>query len=584
MQNTRITIRSLFFIFILAVIYVTGTAQSSSGGGCGGSSPNVSSDPPSGGAGTSSGGSGGTSSGSGGSVSSDAGNSNDGSGNSSGDSDSGCGGVASSGMIVDENGNVTGCEAGCDVIVDEDNGRITGCTCRGTPSPDCSGSGGTSGDGTSSREAPGLYWRNRVTLGVGYDPRIAANEAGDMIAAWSYYDATTAYLKASVYHPTQGWTEAQTIFTGGPRQSSGLGRVLDITVAGDGSGFVLFSATGGPQVVRYDPASGFGSSVSIATNFTEFSADTCHIVADQNGNAIAVWNQALATQYDWSVFANRYVAGTGWGQPATLDSKNGPAERTRLSGNAQGSAVAVWEQDDAGHFSIWTNRFDPASGWGTARTIENSAQECMSPEIAMHQAGNAVVAWKEMTISGVSGMAINQLWWNRLLAAPAPPHWSPAQSIQTTMAVGFHAVAISDNYPVVVWTQRRSDASREYISLWGSMLSSSAAERIATQIEDSGGPTNSVPSFILDNGRRGVIAWITNSYEDPMVVSTFMSIERGWEGQQSVEQLSASEREASPPQLAVDGQGNVTAIWSLRGPLEESNQDSVQVRTREVVR
>jgi hypothetical protein len=74
---------------------------------------------------------------------------------------------------------------------------------------------------------------------------------------------------------------------------------------------------------------------------------------DANGNAIAVWAQDDGPTM--SIYANRYVAGTGWQEAQLIEDGTGEARYPQIAMNASGNAIAVWEQYDGSAWSIYAN-------------------------------------------------------------------------------------------------------------------------------------------------------------------------------------------------------------------------------------
>ena len=54
--------------------------------------------------------------------------------------------------------------------------------------------------------------------------------------------------------------------------------------------------------------------------------------------------------------------------------------------DASGNAIAVWRQDDgiAFNYNVWANRFVPGSGWGMAELIETIADDLNEPPQVDH--------------------------------------------------------------------------------------------------------------------------------------------------------------------------------------------------------
>jgi hypothetical protein len=126
-----------------------------------------------------------------------------------------------------------------------------------------------------------------------------------------------------------------------------------------------------------------------------------HIAFDALGNAIAIWihNDAGVNRYD--LWANRYVAGTGWGTPLVIfPGVDTRVNRPQLGVAADGTALVIWELMDDPYNPlphIMSLRYDPATGWGTAIGIDNDSGTFMSgsPKLAVAANGTAVAVWDQ---------------------------------------------------------------------------------------------------------------------------------------------------------------------------------------------
>ena len=91
------------------------------------------------------------------------------------------------------------------------------------------------------------------------------------------------------------------------------------------------------------------------------------IAVDTNGDAVVVWQQLDGIQNVW---ANHYLAGWGWGTATTISDGAGDATAPQVAADTSGNAVAVWAQSDGTRDNIMANRYLAGSGWGTAALIE----------------------------------------------------------------------------------------------------------------------------------------------------------------------------------------------------------------------
>lgn len=114
--------------------------------------------------------------------------------------------------------------------------------------------------------------------------------------------------------------------------------------------------------VRFVAGSGWGP----AQRLQPPSAWTAYwpaVALDTGGNGIVVWSRREGNE--WIIWAERFLATSGWGQPAAIGTAGGSGgrsdEQVAIAVNARGDGVAAWAQWDGAHNSIWVNRF-AASG------------------------------------------------------------------------------------------------------------------------------------------------------------------------------------------------------------------------------
>jgi len=116
---------------------------------------------------------------------------------------------------------------------------------------------------------------------------------------------------------------------------------------------------------------------------------------DANDNAIVVWNQNDGPHA--SAWANRYVAGRGWGKAEQLSSEDtADLIAIRIALQPNGNAFAVWQQNNNERYSIWANRYVAGRGWGKAELLEHDATgHAIGPSIAVDGSGRAIAMWQQ---------------------------------------------------------------------------------------------------------------------------------------------------------------------------------------------
>ena len=96
------------------------------------------------------------------------------------------------------------------------------------------------------------------------------------------------------------------------------------------------------------------SGAAVIENANE-DASAPQIAVNGEGNAFAVWRQHDDTRNN--IYANRYVAGSGWETAVAIENGDGDADAPQVAIDSNGNAIAVWHQDDGSHYSIYANIF-----------------------------------------------------------------------------------------------------------------------------------------------------------------------------------------------------------------------------------
>ncbi len=210
--------------------------------------------------------------------------------------------------------------------------------------------------------------------GITTNPRVAANADGNAIAVWEQSDGSRKDIWASHYEPGLGWSR--------------------------------------PGLVEAD---------------TTVSASNPQPAMDDNGNATVVWELGDEESSASSIWANRYVAGDGWGIPEALEADAGAARKPRIAANAAGQVIAVWAQDnDLGVSGIRANRYVPDSGWSGPESLESDAvSNAYEAQVDINDAGVAFVVWEQE--DAAFGFA-TQIWANRFV--PDGSGWVGAERIE----------------------------------------------------------------------------------------------------------------------------------------------------------
>jgi hypothetical protein len=151
---------------------------------------------------------------------------------------------------------------------------------------------------------------------------------------------------------------------------------------------------------RYDPETGWEDSV-ILGDVPSSGLILPTVAINTTENAVGVWHYGLFSGFN-RIFASTFIKNDGWSLPLQLDDGLGTSGGPRVAMDRFGNAVAVWVQFNFLRTNIYANRYrhGPGGGWGNAVKIEDNQSNTSGfttgatfPAIGMDDAGNAIVIW-----------------------------------------------------------------------------------------------------------------------------------------------------------------------------------------------
>lgn len=254
-----------------------------------------------------------------------------------------------------------------------------------------------------------MVWANRYVKDVGWDtaeeigrgdtmnpgwitPRVSGDDHGNAVALWSVISSAQTSIFANRYISGTGWGTAELIELAAEDAAS-----PQIACAGDGDAIAVWTQLTNTKTSvfanRYISGTGWGTPTLLETDDTVNASWIGDVAFDSAGNALTAWNKPDSGQS--SVFANRYISGTGWSAPELIETND-----TQITGepvlavDSSGNAFAGWKQFDGSKWHAWVNRYVNGTGWATAQLMENNAtQDAMKPCFAIKSNGNAFALW-----------------------------------------------------------------------------------------------------------------------------------------------------------------------------------------------
>jgi hypothetical protein len=254
--------------------------------------------------------------------------------------------------------------------------------------------------------AAGTLWANRFVPATGWgtatlitngpsqqDPDLAVEPGGNAMAVWRSNNTSTVGTWASRFVVGTGWSARVRISDAFNTQ------IPQVAVSRNGDALAVWERHDvfdmSVMASRFSLATGWGTPTFLENDTRN--ALRPNVAMDDSGNGMAVWAQASGG----GIQANRYVAGVGWDPPVSIQVPGSSGLDTDVAMDPNGNAVAVWEQWDSGAPGlVWANRFMAGTGWGTAVAIESFAGDGYIPQVAIDACGRATAVWSQLSDTG----------------------------------------------------------------------------------------------------------------------------------------------------------------------------------------
>ena len=352
------------------------------------------------------------------------------------------------------------------------------------------------------------------------NPRLSMNADGKVMVVWRQHDGSRNDVGSRLWEPGTRWRDAALV----EDIDIDSGGIPGVRMLSSGEAFATWVL--GPSnrengwVNRFDPATGWGQPALIEDSAADIvRSDGSSVIAlgaNRRGDVFATWDQA------GRIFASRYLSGTGWEPPVLLDAAGGSNPHLVVDEAGNATVVFVAHVPWFGRLrgDVWSNRFEPGTGWLGAELVEtvdlweSRELSAFRPQIGVDAAGNVFAAWQ------MNNDVTTQVWANR---------WSATGG-------------------------------------WGEAL------QIGEETESR---TVSVPRLAVQADGRALIVWQGNfQVVGAQIRSSTFGPTSGWSAWELVEQLAPLGGADHPSDIATDGLGN-SVVVRRRAPF--SNENHVEV-------
>jgi hypothetical protein len=382
-------------------------------------------------------------------------------------------------------------------------------------------------------------------------PRVVIDAAGHATAVWLQLESSGIFRRSvwAARRPAGGAWSAPVRLESSESDIAEFDLGLD---ASSGRAMVVWRETAGSNHdVWARPLAVDGSwGTAEVIDTQDRNASGVRVALDAQGRAVAVWNQ-LEPVGSWSVWSNRHVPGTGWG----IASRVAPAGMTdtlpQLAVAANGDAFVVWERAGAG---LWANRSSAGTAWGTPTPLVDKKTAVVNTQarVVADAQGRATVVWSR--VAPIGGRSTAQVWARRFDGAWASEA-AVAAEVTGTVAAEPRLAINEDGVLAVTWAT--SDGA-----VWVNQAEPAQAWGAATPVRPpGGGSVTAVPDVAIDLARRVTLVWAARNLatgRDDVVWDRALP-GLGFSGGATLQSGSAPGGE---PRLAINTAGAVQVVWT----------------------
>jgi len=402
------------------------------------------------------------------------------------------------------------------------------------------------------------------------NPEVALDAQGNAVAVWERYDGKDKIVQSAVRPAGSGAWQAPVNLS----EPGGNARSPMIAVDPQGDAVAVWERTNVEEekeeeavvqgAVRPAGSGAWGPPVNLSATGPKHRAANPRVVLDPQGNAVAVWERSSGENYIVQS-AIRQSGSTTW-QPAVDLSESGPELKSPMVAvDPQGNAVAVWERfNKETKEKIIQSSVRPAGSgaWQAPTDISKTGGSAREPQIALDPQGNAVAVWerdnseKETLVQGAVRPAGTGIW-------QTPTDLAKGEGFARSPMVGLD----SQGNAVVVW-EFLNTTSTEGNVLGAVRPAATGVWQPPIEVSVPGHKAAN-PQIALDPQGNAVTVWEQEEGPKWIVEAAARPAVSGiW---QAPAGISSADLTFPTPQVAVDPQGNVVAVWERPDSEEHRN-------------
>jgi head-tail adaptor len=248
-------------------------------------------------------------------------------------------------------------------------------------------------------------------------------------------------------------------------------------------------------------------------------------------------------------------AAPAWLTPVDLSLVNAFAADPSVAGDAQGDMTAMWDQEIDGKSEVMASAHPVGGGWQPPIAVSMADAGGEAPVVAVDAQGDTTAVWS--VVNGVQAAV-----------RPAGGAWGTPVDLSGTGGSDPDVVIDAQGDATAVWVVGggMQAAVRPAGGIWGAPVDL-----------DSGELSVANPRLAVDPQGDVTAVWTSLSSISANNITRAATRSAGGVWQTSVD-LSDTSKNAFGPQVTIDPQGDATAVWDLTDPISHSNVVQASVR------
>jgi len=369
-------------------------------------------------------------------------------------------------------------------------------------------------------------------------PKVATDPIGNAVAVWGRFNGSNLIIQAASLPFGANWTDPTNISLPGKSATS-----PQVAIDPTGNAVAIWTRNDGVNSIIQASTQTFGGGWSTPVSLSNpgQNATNPHVIIDQSGNAVAIWERFNGF---YSMIQSAALPHNGsWSAPVDISLIGQDAFLPQLSVNLSGNVLAVWKRFNGSHYIIESASLPYGGNWSAPVAVSLPGQNADKPQISLDSEGEAIAVW--IRFNGItntiqaSRSAFGGAW-------STPNNLSAAGVNATNPHVG---MALGGNaYAVILWedTVSHTVQSLKMVNgVWQNQQNVSPRNEFTTG-----------PQLAVDFQGNALAVWQNSTKK--VIQGASLPFEGNWS---TPDDLSEAGQFATTPQVTIDSKGNGIAVW-----------------------